>query len=142
MGFDAGNPFEPVDLLADEVLEFVLRGGDRMHVQTAVAAHAVDLRHGVAAVQPVNHIAQRGGRGFDLKIAGDRAADLLRVDDGGVFLNDALLFERVDPAFDRDARQADLLSDFGIGIAAFCVSRVRIFWSSASRWSRYMAVLL
>lgn len=117
MGFHADRTLQTVDLLADELLQLVLRGGDRMDVQAAAAAHAVDLRHRVALVQPVDHGVQRGGGGLDLEIAGDRAADLLRVDDGGVFLDDALLFQRVDAAFDRHARQPDPVADLGVGVA-------------------------
>ena len=71
-----------------------------MDVELVLAGDAVDLGDGIAAVQPVRNRPQAAWGGFDFKIAGNRAADLLGVDHGGVFLNDPLLLQGLDSGLD------------------------------------------
>ena len=52
-----------------------------MDMQAAAAGHAVNLGHGVVGGKPADDFFQRGGFRLNFKIAGDRPADFLGIDD-------------------------------------------------------------
>ena len=55
-----------------------------MDMEFILPRHTVDLRNSLVLLQCFRHLCQRVRQCFDFKIAGHRAADLLRIDDGGV----------------------------------------------------------
>ena len=62
----------------------------------------------------------------------ERQADGVRIDAGGVALDDAALLEFADPFEDRGGRKVDLPGDLGIRRLAFSCRIVSIFASIAS----------
>ena len=54
-----------------------------MDVELVLAGDPVDLGDGLVFGQTAGHFGQGVGLRFDLNVTADRAADLLRVDDGG-----------------------------------------------------------
>ena len=76
--YDAG---QAVEELLQKPFHLLAAGGDGVDVQLAAARHEVDLRDGVAAVERIRRGLELRGLGLDLKVGGDGAADLLRVDD-------------------------------------------------------------
>ena len=54
-------------------------------------------------IQYLCDLRQTAWRCFDLKIAGYRSADLLGIDNGRVFLNDALLLQSLNPGLYRNS---------------------------------------
>ena len=86
-----------------------------MDVQLVLAGDPVDLGHRFVFFQPAGDFGQGVGQGLDLKVTAHRAADLLRVDDGGVLLDDPPLFQRLDAGLDRHPRDTHRLPDVGVG---------------------------
>ena len=62
-----------------------------MDMQLIFPGHTVDLRDRIMLIQYLCDLRQTAWRCFDLKIAGYRSADLLGIDNGCVFLDNALL---------------------------------------------------
>ena len=85
-----------------------------MDVELILPRHAVNLRNGLVLLQRFRHLCQRVRQCFNLKIAGNRAADLLRIDDGGIFLNDPPLLQCLDTGFYRHPGYPYFLPDVGI----------------------------
>ena len=84
-------------------------------MQFAAAGHPVNLGDRIVLLQNFQNRRKRFGRCFNLKIAGNRPADFLRIDHRCVFLNHAFLFKRLHPHLGRHAGNAHLLAQFGIG---------------------------
>ena len=111
----AQYPGQGVDDLADQALHLLARGRHRVDVQLVLAGDPVDLGDRLVGRQQGRYLGQGVGAGLDLKITADRAADLLRVDDGGVFLDHPALLQRLDPRLDRHPADPHRLPDIGIG---------------------------
>ena len=69
------------------------------------------------SVQNLRDLCQTVGRCLDLEVAGHRTADFLRVYDGRILLNDALLLQCLDPCLHGDSGYADFLPDVRVGNA-------------------------
>ena len=88
-----------------------------MDMQLVFAGHTVDLSDRIVPVQLIRDRPQAAWGRFNFKIAGYRAADLLGVDHGGIFLNNTFLLQGLNSGFDCHSGNADLLPDVGIGYA-------------------------
>ena len=86
-------------------------------MQAAVPAHAINLRNGLIAAKPLFNLLQTRGLRLDFKIAGNRSADFLRVNNRGILFNNPLFFQRVNTGFHGHARDAGFFPDLGIAIA-------------------------
>ena len=85
-----------------------------MDVELVPAGNAINLRYGFIRLEKRNHLIEGIRSGFQLKIAGYGAAYFLGVDDGGVFFDDAPLFQGLNPGPDSHPGNTDLLADVRI----------------------------
>ena len=74
----------------------------------------VDLCDDRVFVQDIGHLRQMLRCCFDLKIAGYRTADFLRVYDGRILFNDALFLQRLNPGFYGHAGNTGFLPDIRV----------------------------
>ena len=100
-----------------KALHFFGRRSDGVNVQLVLSGYAVDLGDDILLIQYIRHLRQTFRRCFDFKIAGRRAADLLRIDDGCIFLDNPFLLQRLYPGLHRNPGYADPLTNIGIGNA-------------------------
>ena len=84
-------------------LHFFGGGGYGVDMQLIFPGHTVDLRDRIMLIQYLCDLRQTAWRCFDLKIAGYRSADLLGIDNGRVFLDNALLLQSLNPSLYRNS---------------------------------------
>ena len=117
MAAAADHAGQRVNDRVQEYLHLFGGGGHGMDMEPVLPGDAVDLRDGIAPAQELRDLRQAVGRCLDLEIAGHRPADLPGIDNGGVFLNNALLLQGLYPGLYRNSGQADLIGDIRIGNA-------------------------
>ena len=82
-----------------------------MNMKLVSSCDTVDLCDDIIFVQEIGHLRQMLRCCFDLKIAGDRTADLLRVYDGRILFDDALFLQCLNPGFYGHAGNTGFLPD-------------------------------
>ena len=83
-------------------------------MELAFSCHAVNLRDRVVLLQDRGSFHQGVRRQLNFKIAGNRSADFLRVDDRRVFLNNPFLFQRLYACSYRYPGQSYFFTNIGI----------------------------
>ena len=106
---------ELVHLMIDQVFHFLGGGGHRMDVKLVFSRDPVDLGNGIIFLQQANYLGQGIRPGFNLKIAGNSAAYFLRINNSGIFFNNAPLLQCLNPHFYGNPGNSYFMADIRIG---------------------------
>ena len=98
----------------DQMFHFLIGRGHRMDMKFVFPRHPVNLRYRFILFQCLRRLRKGLRRKLQFKIAGHRAADLLRIDDRCVFLDHTSLLQRLDPGFHRYSGDPDFLADLRV----------------------------